>query len=116
MRRSARPIGILGGILGLVGCALWADDSPAQEAGNAAAGFAVARRLCADCHAIQSRQNISPNPFAPHFEYVANIDGMTAMALTVALQRSHRTMPNLLLTAKETRDVVRYILSLKRPD
>lgn len=100
------------GLFGLIGC-LSAVQASAQDVGNAGAGLIVARRLCAECHAIQSRQAVSPSPLAPHFEYIANIDGMTTIALTVALQRSHRTMPNIILTPKETRDVVSYILSLK---
>jgi cytochrome c len=103
-------------ILGVAAAVLWAAPAQAQEVGNAGNGLALARRLCADCHAIQPRQAHSPNPFAPHFQYIASIDGMTAIALTVALQRSHRTMPNLILSDKETRDIVRYILSLRRPD
>jgi len=101
-------------LLGLIGLSLGAAYASAQEAGNARAGLALARRICTECHAVERRQAYSPNPFAPHFEYVANVPGMTPIALTVALQRSHRTMPNIILTPKETRDVVRYILSLQR--
>jgi hypothetical protein len=39
---------------------------------------------------------------------------MTAIALSVALQRSHRTMPNINLNADELRAIVSYILSLQR--
>jgi mono/diheme cytochrome c family protein len=100
--------------LGLLACGLWAAQAHAQEPGDARAGRGVARRICAECHAIQPQQAVSPNPFAPHFEYIAGIDGMTSIALNVALQRSHLTMPNIILTPKETRDVVSYILSLRR--
>ncbi len=100
-------------LLGLLGCGLSAAQAHAQAVGDARAGRDVARRICAECHAIQSRQTVSPSPFAPHFEYIANVDGMTAIALAVALQRSHLTMPNLVLMPKETRDVISYILSLK---
>jgi len=108
MTQTKQLIGLLGLLAGL-----WATLAHAQEVGDARAGLAVARRICAECHAIQPRQNVSPSPFAPHFEYIANVDGMTSIALNVALQRSHRTMPNLILTPKETRDVISYILSLK---
>jgi hypothetical protein len=38
---------------------------------------------------------------------------MSAMALNVALLSSHRSMPNIVLDAKERTDVVAYILTLK---
>jgi hypothetical protein len=41
---------------------------------------------------------------------------MTGTALTVWMQTSHPTMPNIVLTKQETLDVVAYILSLKGRD
>jgi hypothetical protein len=38
---------------------------------------------------------------------------MTAIALTVALQTSHATMPNIILSPDDRRDVIAYILSLR---
>jgi hypothetical protein len=38
---------------------------------------------------------------------------MTAMALSAALNTSHRSMPNILLTADEQADIIAYISSLK---
>jgi hypothetical protein len=40
---------------------------------------------------------------------------MTETALYAFLQTSHRNMPNIRLEAEEMRNVVSYILSLKRP-
>ncbi len=85
----------------------------AQEAGQAGKGLALAQRDCAECHAIDKRQVRSPNPAAPRFEAVAKSPGMTAIALTVALKTSHRTMPNLMLDSDELRNVAAYIMSLK---
>jgi hypothetical protein len=56
---------------------------------------------------------VSPLPEAPRFEDVANISGMTAIALTVWFQTSHPTMPNIIMKDEEMRDVIQYILSLK---
>jgi hypothetical protein len=39
---------------------------------------------------------------------------MTKRALTVALQTSHRSMPNLVIKGRDAEDLVAYILSLKR--
>jgi hypothetical protein len=44
---------------------------------------------------------------------LATTPGMTTIALTVALQTSHRLMPNIVLQPDERRDVIGYILSLK---
>ena len=86
----------------------------AQEIGDAQRGFAFAREVCSECHAVRKGQVISPNPLAPTFVELANTPGMTATALFVALQTPHRTMPNLILGAEQKRNVIAYILSLKR--
>src|SRR2546423_1180654 len=85
----------------------------AQEPGQPGKGLALAQQVCVACHAIDKRQAQSPNPAAPRFEAIANVSGMTAIALTVALRTPHRTMPNLVLDDDEIRNVAAYILSLK---
>src|SRR5687767_8684421 len=82
----------------------------AQEVGSPARGHAVAARLCAACHAVGAAQTVSPRLNAPPFTAIANTSGMTAMALSAALQTSHRTMPNLILEPADFSDVVAYIL------
>jgi mono/diheme cytochrome c family protein len=85
----------------------------AQEIGQASRGLALAGRLCAECHAVQKEYARSPNANAPRFQAIASIPGMTAMALSAALNTSHRSMPNILLTADEQADIIAYISSLK---
>ena len=97
----------------IVASALASGHVEAQETGQTGKGLALAQQVCAECHAIDKRQVRSPNPAAPRFEAVANVPGMTAIALTVALQTSHRTMPNLMLDSDELRNIAAYILSLK---
>ena len=58
-------------------------------------------------------QEFSPLPEAPTFESVANTPGMTELALTVWLQSSHPTMPNIVLKQDDLRNVVAYIRSLE---
>jgi mono/diheme cytochrome c family protein len=84
----------------------------AQEAGEPQAGAAYAKQYCAKCHAIAD-EDPSPEHTAPPFKDVANISGMTATALTVWLQTSHPTMPNIILEPNDMSNVVAYILSLK---
>jgi mono/diheme cytochrome c family protein len=91
-------------------------SAPAQEVGNAKRGLALAQTSCAECHVIRAG---APGPSlantAPSFVKLANTPGVNAMALYVALQTSHKQMPNLILPTNERDDVVAYILTLKRP-
>ena len=84
-----------------------------QEIGQASRGLALAQRLCAECHAVQKEFARSPNANAPRFEAIASTPGMTAIALSAALNTSHHSMPNILLGADEQADIIAYILSLK---
>jgi mono/diheme cytochrome c family protein len=92
----------------VLGCA-----ARAQEA-DIAAGQAYAQKVCAACHAVLVNENMSPLAEAPTFQSVADTPGMTEMALTVWLQSSHPTMPNIILKPDELRDVVAYIRSLAK--
>ena len=71
------------------------------------------REVCAGCHAVRRGETRSPAAEAPSFERIANVPGMTSLALAVALRTPHRTMPNLTFEAAELRNVIAYILSLK---
>jgi mono/diheme cytochrome c family protein len=88
----------------------------AQRDGRPEVGLTLAKRDCAQCHAVERGTTSSPNAAAPRFEVIANTPGMTATAVSAALLTSHRTMPNLILNADERSDIIAYILSLKRPN
>jgi mono/diheme cytochrome c family protein len=85
----------------------------AQDA-DARAGRLTAETNCAECHGVRAGQLASPAASAPSFEKIANTPGMSPLALQAALQTSHRTMPNVMLEPGELRDIVGYILTLKR--
>jgi mono/diheme cytochrome c family protein len=85
----------------------------AQDA-DIAAGEAYAKKVCAACHAVLVNENMSPLAEAPTFQSVADTPGMTEMALTVWLQSSHPTMPNIILKPDDLRNVVAYIRSLAK--
>jgi mono/diheme cytochrome c family protein len=91
---------------------LWTSRLHAQEIGDAKAGLSVARQVCAPCHAVLAGETNSPNRQAPSFEQMARVPGMTVTALTVILQTSHATMPNIMLEPDELRDISTYIVSL----
>lgn len=88
-------------------------DGRAQEAGEPKRGLAVARANCASCHAIERGEKASPNPLSPPFAFVANIPGMTAIALNHLMHSSHDTMPLIILPPEEQWHLVAYILSLR---
>jgi len=90
-----------------------ASAAEAQE-GDVDAGGAYAKQVCAACHAVLPNEQISPLLEAPTFQKVADTPGMTELALTVWLQSSHPTMPNIILKPDDLRNVVAYISSLKR--
>lgn len=77
-------------------------------------GRILARQVCAECHAVGRQRLHSPNSEAPNFVAVASTPGMTEMALNVFFQTPHRAMPNLILTPDQKREVIAYILSLRR--
>jgi hypothetical protein len=77
----------------------------AQEIGRASRGFALAQRLCAECHAIQKETARSPNANAARFQAIASTPGMTSIALSAALNTSHHSMPNIMLAADEQADI-----------
>lgn len=88
-------------------------EALAQETGNIAEGRALARSVCAECHAIDDGFLASPDPGATPFEIVANMPEMTAMALAIWFRTPHPSMPNLILTDQETENIVAYIHSLR---
>ena len=77
------------------------------------AGRQLADTQCAQCHGVD-RKAQSTNPAAPAFEDIANLPGMTATALMVALRTSHQSMPNIIVQGSDAENIVAYILSLKR--
>jgi mono/diheme cytochrome c family protein len=85
----------------------------AHAEGQPQQGRAIAQGICAECHAVQQDGRRSPNPDAPPFAMIARTPGMTQMALSAALQTSHRTMPNIVLKSDEMADVIAYILGLQ---
>ena len=100
----------------LNGLALLAAIYPAaaRELGDPKAGLSYADQVCSECHAVRGGQRVSPHGRAPSFELVANAQGMTATALRVWFDSPHPSMPDLLLSEKQSDDLIAYILSLKK--
>jgi mono/diheme cytochrome c family protein len=99
----------------LTGAVVVASATPiaSQEIGDAKRGEAMAKSVCAECHAVEKGEGGSRNGKAPRFQSLAAARGMTPMALTVALRTSHREMPNLVLSNREVDDLIAYFAVLK---
>ena len=86
----------------------------AQHISDIRQGRQLALDVCASCHAVRAGQTQSPLATAPSFEEIANTPGMTAAALNFWLTAHvHPTMPLLILSSQQVRDVSAYILSLR---
>jgi mono/diheme cytochrome c family protein len=100
---------ILAGLVAVLGCA----PALAQEPGNVGKGLSYARAVCAECHGVEAKDEVSPNPEAPPFKAVAGTSGMTGTALVVWLESPHPSMPQLIVPSDDRNDLIAYILSLK---
>jgi len=87
-------------------------SAQAQDPLEARQGRAFAQRICSGCHGIVLGAP-SPVAGAPNFYTVASTPGMSSLALRVALETPHHSMPNLMLTPDELRDITAYIMSLR---
>ena len=76
-------------------------------------GLALAKRVCAECHAVLPGEARSPIARAPTFQALATTPGMTSMALSVAFTTPHAGMPMFQLTSEQAADVIAYILGLR---
>ena len=101
-------------ILGGLAATCIVPSAIAQQAGDPARGHTYAAMICAACHAVEPGVAGSPNGQAPSFASVANSSGITPLALTAFFQSPHPSMPNLIVPAQDARDLIAYILSLKR--
>ena len=100
-------------IAGAMACVGLATAAPVSASGDVAAGHALAQRWCAVCHKVEAgAKQVEDAP--PTFDSVAQMPSTTETSLKVWLQTSHPNMPNLRLSDDEMKDVVAYILSLKK--
>ena len=83
----------------------------AQESGNVEVGHAYAKKVCAECHAVERGENDYLNP--PSFQMVADSPGITERALAVWLRNPHPNMPDFILPKADMGNVIAYIMSLK---
>jgi mono/diheme cytochrome c family protein len=86
-------------------------------------GRAVALHVCASCHTVSAGPQRTPykKPPAPDFSEIANRPGTTRESLLTFLETKHQTvenwraMPGVKTTDEQSRAVVDYIMSLRKP-
>ena len=93
--------------------AAMATPAGAQEIGNADAGHALAKKVCAQCHVVEAGQTPPRDVGAPSFHEVMAKPDSTEFRLRAFLQTPHHKMPDLRFTRAETDDIIAYLLSLK---
>lgn len=114
LKRRTKAIPLASTILALViAAALSPTMLHAEEFGDAERGRDFAEKTCSECHAVRKENSESPRVEAPPFKAIADQPSTTRLALTVWFRSPHPTMPNLVLSAEETDNVIAYILSLK---
>jgi cytochrome c len=77
-------------------------------------GYELAVRLCTNCHAVDRRTSSSMRADVPSFPTIANRPGANAEHLAGRIIVPHPAMPGVPLTIAEIRDVVAYIVSLRK--
>ena len=76
-------------------------------------GRHYAMAWCTECHSVQPETDRT-GKFAPDFTAVAKMRSTTARSLYVFLHSTHKIMPDFILKPDEARDIVAYILSLRK--
>lgn len=102
---------VLSGLL--VGLAWVAGSAEAQQLGDPERGLIAAQRLCAECHGVAPSATSSPMTSAPTFERIAQIRGMTTMALSAWIHSSHKKMPLVKVDSTTIADIGAYLSALK---
>ena len=101
------------GLVAMIVLSLAAGFGEAQEIGQPGRrpGAGAAALFAMSC-GRKGTDAISQRELTP-FQVIASVPGMTSIALSAALNTSHRAMPNIMLEADEQADIIAYVLSLK---
>jgi cytochrome c len=82
--------------------------------GDVQRGRELSERLCSNCHKVNADAAGPVSTDVLSFPSIANRPGVTAESLAGRIIFPHPAMPGVQLTVRELREVVAYILSLKR--
>lgn len=79
---------------------------------QATAGHRLAAAWCKECHAIEAGE--VGDGKGPAFARIAEMPSTTELSLNVFLRSNHTNMPNFIIAPGDAKEIVQYILSLKR--
>ena len=82
--------------------------------GDVERGRELAERVCSNCHKVKADPAAPVSTDVLSFPSIANRPGVSAGLLAGRIIVPHPAMPNVQLTVRELREVIAYILSLKR--
>ena len=100
-------------LIALAGLTFGSGSAAAQQLGDPEKGLVASQRLCADCHGVAPGATSSPRSGAPTFERIAQIRGLTTMALSAWIHSSHRNMPLIVIDSPTIADISAYLSALK---
>ena len=104
-------------VVGVCSSVLMLTPSIAQPGpGDPRRGHELAARLCVNCHVSGAETSGPVRADVPSFPMISNRPGVTAEHLAGRIIIPHPAMPGIPLTSAEIRDIVAYIMSLKRND
>lgn len=95
----------------LASLAIGGATSAQPLSGNPSEGRRTAATLCMQCHKIDGRTEAGS---APSFAEIANLSSTTPLSLKVFLRSNHNRMPDLIIPASDTDDLIAFILSLRK--
>ncbi|GAA4035222.1 c-type cytochrome [Parerythrobacter jejuensis] len=106
------------------GCAPYGSSDNSVQSAKASApplsaaaveGKRLSESLCSGCHAVTAGQ-ISPNPSAPGFERIANMDSLTEESLRDWLRDSHNfpEKMNFEVVDEDVAALAAYIITLRK--
>jgi cytochrome c len=100
----------------LVFCSIWAAVPALAQtrSGDPQRGQELAARSCSGCHIVSPGSATSANADVPTFAAIANRAETTPERLAGRIIIPHPPMPTTQLTVTEMRDIVAYIMSLRR--
>ena len=110
---DARIVFTLGWVLMLAAGTAFA--GPVTSKPDPEHGKELARRLCSNCHLVQSGQQHA-NVDIPSFHEIANKEGQTEGAIMARIIIPKHPMPVIPVTKSELADLAAYIMTLRDPE
>lgn len=97
----------------LLTLAAFVAGASSAPAGNVFAGRTYARQACAECHSVEPTKQVEPLLDVPSFYVIAQMPGMSELAISVWLRTPHDKMPDFAIGRDDRENLAAYIMSLR---